>query len=191
MARAVRHPRHLDRRLLLAVGGAFALAPGAARAASASKLTSEGRAALNALYARSSKAKELGARAKAVLVFPNITKAGFIVGGQGGQGVLFAGGQARSFHRITAASIGYQIGAQKFGYALFFITDKAVEELRSRDGWSIGTGPSFVLVDEGFAKTLNTTTLQKAVYAMSFDQRGLMAGAGLEGSKVTQITPDP
>ena len=181
-------------RALLALTGALLaqLAVAAdAQAASAQQLAAEGRAALNALYGESNKAGELGRRAKAVLVFPDVVKAGVILGGQGGEGVLFVDGQATSFWRISAASVGYQLGVQRFGYALFFISQASLDHLRNSNGWAVGTGPSLVLVDSGMARNLNTMTLQKEVYAMSFSQRGLMAGAGLEGSKVTQITPDP
>ena len=184
-------PRLTRRPALALIAAAFSagLIPQAAVAAPAQQLVNESRAALNTLYSKSAKASELGKRAKAVLVFPSITKAGLIVGGQGGQGVLFVDGKPTSFHKIGAGSVGYQIGVQKFSYALFFMSAHALESLHKSDGWAIGTGPSLVVVDEGFAKSMNTTTLKKEVYAMSFGQRGLMAGAGLEGSRITQFTP--
>lgn len=190
------HPLHghrqMDRRTLVAISLALVaplFTPAAAQAASAQELSDQGQAALATLYGTNKKAAELGKRAKAVLVFPSVTKAGLIVGGQGGEGVLLVDGQPSSFYRISAASVGYQVGAQRFSYALFFTNDAAVEHLKKSSGWAIGSGPSVVLVDAGVARSLNTTTLKKDVYAMSFGQKGLMAGAGLEGSKVTQITP--
>jgi lipid-binding SYLF domain-containing protein len=173
----------------IAAGLAVGAAPGIAGAASRQELIDEGRAALHTLYGKSTKASELGKRAKGVLVFPNITKAGFVIGGQGGQGVLFVDGKPASFHKIGAGSVGYQIGVQKFAYALFFVSAESLKALHTSSGWAIGTGPSLVVVDEGFAKSMNTTTLKKEVYAMSFSQRGLMAGAGLEGSRITEFTP--
>jgi lipid-binding SYLF domain-containing protein len=53
----------------------------------------------------------------------------------------------------------------------------------------VGIGPSVVVVDEGFAKSFTTTTARDDVYAIFFDQKGLMAGLGLQGSKITRITP--
>jgi lipid-binding SYLF domain-containing protein len=76
---------------------------------------------------------------------------------------------------------------QTFGYALFFMTDSALKWLDRSDGWEIGTGPSMVLVDEGMAKTLTTTTAQSDIYAFIFSQKGLMAGVGLQGTKITKI----
>ena len=83
----------------------------------------------------------------------------------------------------------FQAGIQSFGYALFFMSDSALSYLRRSEGWEIGTGPSVVIVDQGMARQLSTTTLKDDVYAVVFDQKGLMAGMGIQGSKITQITP--
>src|SRR5262245_30239240 len=156
-----------------------------AEGASASEISRNSRAALRQLYAQSPAARRLRDSAKAVLVFPEILKAGFIVGAQAGDGALIADGRVKGFYRTVAASYGLQAGAQKFGYALFFTTDEDLAYLRKSDGWEIGTGPSIVIVDKGMAKSLTTTTLQKGVYAYAFGQKGLMAGLGLQGSKIT------
>jgi lipid-binding SYLF domain-containing protein len=91
------------------------------------------------------------------------------------------------YYSTVAASYGLQAGAQSFGYALFFITDKALDYLKKSEGWEIGVGPSIVIVDEGIAKSLTTTTAKSDIYAFFFDQKGLMAGLGLQGSKITRI----
>jgi lipid-binding SYLF domain-containing protein len=180
----------LDRRSALAVLGGFAssLAIGVGRARASGDLTQECRAALRRLYAESTKAHELGQRAVAVLVFPQIVKAGFMVGAQTGKGVLFLHDRPSGVYRISAGSFGFQAGAQKFGYALFIVTESALDYLKKSQGWAIGSGPSVVIVDKGMARTMNTTTLSQDVYAMSFNQQGLMAGAGLEGSKISRIS---
>jgi len=179
----------LSRRHVLAWGALASLAPVTGRAASSAELQQDAQAALQQLYATTPAAKELGAKARAVLVFPKIVKAGMMVGGQTGEGVLFRGPQAVAYYRISAASFGLQLGVQKFGYALFFMTQDALNYLSKSEGWAIGSGPSVVVVDKGMAKTINTTTLSQAVYAVAFGQQGLMAGLGLEGSKITQISP--
>ena len=184
-----------SRRTILVATAAAVLTPalfvGAAQAASASELDLAGHNALQALYAKNNKARELAHRAKAVLIFPKITKLGFVVGGQGGDGVMRAGHRTIGYYEIAAASFGLQAGVQTFSYALFFITQSAIDYLASSSGWAIGTGPSVVIVDEGFARNMNTTTLKKDVYAMAFGQKGLMAGLGLEGSKISKIHPGP
>jgi lipid-binding SYLF domain-containing protein len=173
----------------LALG--FAGVAGSASAASASKLASKSQAALTQLYNAHPRARELGAKSQAVLVFPEIIKAGALIGGQTGEGALLTKGRATAFYRTSSGSYGLQLGAQKYALALFFITNSSLDYLKKSNGWSVGSGPSVVMVDEGFAKTMNTTTLSQDVYAMIFGQKGLMAGVGIEGSKITQIYPDP
>jgi lipid-binding SYLF domain-containing protein len=179
-----------SRRTILA---AVALAIFAVRAttahASAASISSSSRAALKTLYAANSTAKMMGGKAKAVLVFPKILKAGFMFGAQGGEGAMLRGGKTTGYYRTLAASYGFQAGVQSFGYALFFMTDSAIDYLQKSKGWEIGTGPSVVIVDEGMAKSLTTTTLKDDVYAVIFDQKGLMAGMGIQGSKITRIHP--
>jgi lipid-binding SYLF domain-containing protein len=185
------HTAEPTRRILIGSGLAVALlAPVAARADDRADLERDSRAALQQLYANSPEATKLGGKARATLVFPKIVKAGFMVGGQNGSGVLFQGGKPIGYYRISAGSFGLQAGAQTFSYALFFMTKDALAYLQKSNGWAIGSGPSVVVVDKGKAKTMNTTTLSQAVYAMPFGQKGLMGGLGLEGSKITPIKPD-
>jgi lipid-binding SYLF domain-containing protein len=144
-------------------------------------------AALKQLYDTEPSAKMIGEKAHAIMVFPRIVKAGFIVGGQYGEGVLLINGKLVAHYNSVAASYGLQAGVQAFGYALFLMNDKALSYLDKSDGWEIGVGPSIVVVDKGVAKTLTTTTLKDDVYAFIFDQKGLMAGLGLQGSKITKL----
>jgi lipid-binding SYLF domain-containing protein len=156
-------------------------------AASGAELDREVDSALTTLFAKSESAKVLAEKAKAILVFPSITKAGFIVGGQYGQGALRENGKTVGYYSSVAASYGLQAGIQKFGYALFFMTDSARQYLDRSDGWEIGAGPSIVVVDVGAAGSFTTTTAKSDVYAFFFSQKGLMAGIGLQGTKITRI----
>lgn len=181
----------LTRRLATALLASAAVAGPARAAAKASQIAQDARTALDRLYQSRPEARDLARRAKAILVFPSIVKAGLLIGGQGGNGALLKNGKVVGFYRIAAASYGLQAGAQTFSYALFFMTDKAVDYAEKTKGWAVGSGPSFVVMDEGKAKNTNTTTLQKEIYAFAFGQQGLMAGLGLEGSKISEIHPDP
>jgi len=174
--------------LAAATVAVLAMRPTAAHASAAS-LRADSSAALKQLYATNPSAKILGEKAKAVLVFPKIVKAGFIFGGQGGDGVMRQGGKTVGYYRSVAASYGFQAGVQWFGYALFFMTDSAVKYLNESKGWELGSGPSLVIVDEGFAKSISSTTLTQDVYAFIFNQKGLMGGIGIQGSKITRIHP--
>lgn len=147
--------------------------------------------ALRELYATTPAARTLAAKAKGILVFPSITKAGFIFGGQfGGGGALRKDGKTVGYYNTVAASYGLQAGIQNYSYALFFMNDDAIAYLDKSGGFEVGMGPSFVLVDEGMGKQLTTSTLQSSIYGFVFGQAGLMAGLGLQGSKITRIHPD-
>jgi lipid-binding SYLF domain-containing protein len=160
-----------------------------AMADSAKQIDKDVDAALQKLYAQTPAAKELSKIAKGILVFPSIIKGGLIVGGQYGEGALRKGGKTTGYYNTVAASYGLQAGAQKFGYALFFTDEAALKYLDKSDGWEVGVGPTVVVVDEGAARSLSTTTAKEAIYAFFFDQKGLMAGLGIQGSKITKITP--
>jgi lipid-binding SYLF domain-containing protein len=158
-----------------------------AAAASGAEIDRNVDAALATMLANVPEARRLNSEAKAVLVFPNIVKAGFLFGAQYGEGALRRGGRTIGYYNSAAASYGLQAGVQVFGYALFFMSDSALSYLDASGGFELGTGPSIVVLDAGTARALTTTTLQRDIYALFFDQRGLMAGAGLQGSKISRI----
>lgn len=158
--------------------------------ASATQITRDARRALASLYEQNTLARTMGRQAVAVLVFPSVTRAGLIWGGQIGQGALFDRNQCvRDFFQTTSVSWGKQIGVQQFGYALLFMDNEALRNLDRMGGWEVGGSPSLVVVDQGMAGALTTTTLNRGIYAFFFDQRGLMAGLGLKGTRITRIQP--
>ncbi len=146
-------------------------------------------AALKKLYETSPAAEGFRKEAKAVLVFPNIVKGGFIVGAYYGKGALRKNGETAGYYDTMAASYGLQAGVQTFGYVLFFMNDEALAYLDKSSGWEIGVGPSIVVMDAGAGKSMTSTTGRSDVYAFIFGQQGLMAGLGLQGSKVSRINP--
>jgi lipid-binding SYLF domain-containing protein len=180
--------RDLVTALLLATLALGPLAPGPASAANAAKLEREARHALADLYAENAAARLMRDKARAILVFPRMVKAGFLFGGQIGEGALLRNGRAAGYYNSVAASYGFQAGAQVFGYALFFMTDSALEYLNKSQGFEVGVGPSVVVLNAGMAKSMTSTTLTQGVYALIFNQKGLMAGVGIQGSKITKIS---
>lgn len=183
-----------SRRAVIALTAGLALAaalPEIAAAATASELSRSSEAALQKLYSQSPQARRLGAKARAILIFPKIAKAGFIFGAQGGEGAARVRGRYVGYYSIVAGSFGLQAGVQTFSYAMFLMTPRAVDRLKEAEGWAIGSDPNVVIADAGAAATLDTTTLKKDVYAMPFGQAGLMAGITLQGSKITAIHPKP
>ena len=155
----------------------------------AAQLAGESQAALQQLYANVPLAKTIGPTAEAILVFPKVTKAGLGIGGQYGEGTLLKKGKADAYYKTTGASIGLQAGGQTYGYAMFFMNQKSLDEFVNASGFEVGVGPSIVVVDEGMGKSTTTTTLKGDIYAFIFGQKGLMAGLGIQGNKITKITP--
>ena len=158
-----------------------------AAAASTAEINRDVDAALARLQADVPNARAIMQKARAVLVFPRVVKAGFMFGAQYGDGALRRGGRTVGYYNTVAASYGFQAGIQSFGYALLFMTDSALSYLNKSEGFELGVGPSIVVLDEGAARTFTTTTVQSDIYAFIFGQKGLMAGMGLQGTKISKI----
>jgi lipid-binding SYLF domain-containing protein len=153
------------------------------------KLVARGRESLQELASSEPRSRHFARDAKGVLVFPSILKAGFVFGGETGNGVLFEQGKPTGFYNLTGGSWGLQIGGQDFAYALFFMTDKSLDYLRKSHGWAAGTGPSITVVNKGAAADADSTTLTHDVYAFPFNGKGLMADLTLQGTKISRIHP--
>jgi lipid-binding SYLF domain-containing protein len=184
----------MTRRRCLAMLGATGIAmvlPGAgARAATAAEIDAKVDIALRELLGESPTARALADRAVAVLVFPDIVKAGFGIGGQFGEGALRRGGATVGYYNIASASFGLQIGAQSYGQALFFMTEESLGHLERSRGFEIGADANVAVATEGFGVDATSTTVANPIVAIAFGQQGLMAGAVIEGSKITAIRPE-
>lgn len=143
--------------------------------------------ALQTLYKLHPFAERLSHSAKAILIFPNVVKAGLIFGGAYGEGELKKGGMVDGYYNSVTGSWGLQAGAQSYSYVVFLMSNKAVRYVRNTHGWEIGVGPTVVIVDEGKAKNLSSSTLKDDAYAFIYGQQGLMAGISLEGTKISRI----
>jgi len=158
-----------------------------ANAATAEDLNREADHALQVLYKNNPVAMQISKGARAILIFPKIIKAGLVFGGSYGEGVLMQGPKATNYYNAVSGSWGLQAGAQSYGYAVFLMNNKALDYLDKTQGWEIGVGPTVVIVNEGVAKNLSTSTLKDDAYAFIFDQEGLMAGVSIEGTKISKI----
>jgi lipid-binding SYLF domain-containing protein len=158
-----------------------------ANAATAEDLNRDAAQALQTLYKSNPVAENISKSAKAVLVFPNIVKAGLVFGGSYGEGVLTKGSQLAGYYNSVSASWGWQAGAESYAYVVFLMSDKAVKYLDKSKGWEIGVGPTVVVVNEGVARNLSSSTLKDDAYAFIFDQQGLMASLSIEGTKISRI----
>lgn len=168
-----------------------AIAPGVvsrqASAATAEDLHRDADQALTTPYGTSPVAEHISQKARAVLVFPNVIKAGLVFGGSYGEGVLMEGSKIVDYYNSVTGSFGFQAGAQSYGYAVFLMTDEAVAYLKKSKGWEVGVGPTVVIVNEGAAKNLSSSTLKDDAYAFIFSQQGLMASVSIEGTKISKI----
>jgi lipid-binding SYLF domain-containing protein len=166
---------------------AFAIAA-AAHAAPPKDIDAQATAALNKLYAEAPAARALGEKAKAVLVFPNVYKAALLVGGQNGDGVMFEDGKVVGHYNIAGVAVGLEGGAQAYSYALFFMSDAAIEGLNSVKGFEVGVDPNVVVANAGAGTNISTTTVQKDVYGYVYGTSGIMGGVSLQGLKITKLS---
>ena len=160
----------------------------AALAASASELNKAAESALAQLYAETPEAKTFADKAKGMLVFPKITKAGLIVGGSGGDGVLMVDAKPVTYHSTLAGSIGLQAGYEEYAMVMMFMTPDSLAKFQNSSGWEVGVDAGVTVIDKGAAGSLSIADLSKnPVVAFIFGQEGLMAGISLEGAKISRI----
>ena len=175
--------------LLLVAAAIFSLGAISSRAnaATAEDLNREAAQALQTLYKTTPIAADISKKAKGVLVFPKIVKAGPVFGGSYGEGVLTKDSTFAGYYNSVSASFGWQAGAESYGYVLFLMNEKALKYLDKSEGWEIGVGPTVVVMDSGAARNFSSTTMKDDVYAFIFDQLGLMASLSIEGTKISRI----
>jgi len=171
-----------------ALGAASVLtAPQMAAAADRDVIEAKVSLAFRELYDTVPGARELAGRAKGVLMMPDVTKGGFIVGGSYGEGALKIDGQTADYYSVAAASIGLQAGLQSSKPALFFLTDAALKKFHAKDGWEVGADAEVTVLDSGANLGVDTTSYQNPVVAVVFGQSGILAGASIEGAKYSLI----
>jgi len=158
-----------------------------AEAKTAGEINASVNAALNRFYKQVGGAKEFMSQAKAVLVMPNVTKAGFFAGGQYGEGALRIGGKTAGYYNLVAGSFGFTFGAQRMDIIIAFMTDEALQGFRKVDGWEIGIDGNVALITIGAGTRLDTTTARDPIVGFVFDAKGLMADLSLKGAKFTRI----
>jgi lipid-binding SYLF domain-containing protein len=156
-------------------------------AASKEEIDAKVHEALDNFYKTSAAGKQLSEKAHAILVFPSIVKAGFIVGGEYGEGALLTNGNTEAYYNIISASFGYQLGAQMHSQVVLFMTQEALERFRYSNGWDAGFGGSIAVVTAGASKEFTIDNVQEPVIAFIFSEKGLMGNLSLEGSKVSKI----
>lgn len=153
----------------------------------AAALQTECRSALNELYAEAPQAESIAEDAEGVLVFPNVVKAGLVIGGESGNGCLIQDGEIVDYYNKSGGSFGLQAGAQSRSEVLMFMSDAALDKLENRAGLEFGVDASAAVVEVGAGGAIDTTNINSEILAFIFGEAGLMAAATLEGSKVTKL----
>ena len=160
---------------------------GSVNAASKAEIDTDVQFALTAFYNLSPGNKELASKATGVLIFPGIMKAGFLVGGDYGEGVLQVDGKTVDYYSTAAISFGLQIGAQSRSEVILFMEKEVLENFRMHDGWAAGLDGSVAIMDNGAGKGIDTETAHEPIIAFIFSNKGLMGNITLEGSKFSKI----
>lgn len=173
--------------LALAVIG-LAAAPAPGHALDKADMKAKADHALKLLAQSEPVSIELAKKAHGILVFPEILKAGVLVGGSGGNGVLRVRGKVDGYYNSAAVSYGLQFGVSKFGYVMFLMDKASLQYVRDTAGWEVGVGPSVTVADQGMATKLSSSTMQDGILVFFVDQAGFFAGGGVEGSKITRLS---
>lgn len=158
-----------------------------AQAASRAEINAKVQEALGNLYKTSSSAKRLSQKAVGVLVFPEVIKAGFGIGGEYGEGALLRGGKTRGYYNVVSASIGLQFGAQLKAEVILFMTKDAMNKFLNSDGWEAGVDGSVAVATLGAGGEIDSNTAQQPIIGFIFSNKGLMYNLTLEGAKISKI----
>lgn len=177
-------------RILLASMIAVMSIAGVAHAASKEKIDRRTNEALAEFREEISGASDVLAKAKGVLVFPSVKKAGIGIGGEYGEGALRVGGTTVAYYSTASASIGFQLGAQARTQILVFLEESALNKFRASDGWEIGVDASVAVITLDAGGQIDTTQLNQPIVAFVFNGKGLMYNLTLEGSKISRIHKD-
>ena len=161
--------------------------PATASAASKQELNAKVKSTMTTFYSQVKSGKELANKAVAILVFPEVFKAGIGIGGEYGEGAMLEGGKTTGYYNTAAASIGFQLGAQMKSQIIMFMTRDALKGFKSSDGWKAGVDGSVALVTIGAGGDIDTNTIKDPIIGFIFSNKGLMYNLTFEGSKITKL----
>jgi len=161
---------------------------GSSNAFTAKEIDASVNAALDRFHKEVKGSREFLNIAKGVLVLPRVWKAGFVFGGEYGEGALIVGGKTAAYYSIASGSFGFQLGVQKKDIILVFLQEAALKKFRASSGWKAGVDGSVAFVAVGVGESLDTTKTKEPIIGFMFGQKGLMYNLTLEGSKITKLT---
>ncbi len=165
----------------------FVVTTSYARTKTAKEIDTEVNRALKLFPQQVKGGQEILDSAKAVLVIPNVVKAGLGLGGEYGEGALRVGGKTVAYYNIAGGSMGLELGAEKKDLILVFNQDEALQHFRTSSDWTAGFDAGVTVIDAGKEKYADTVTIKDPVVAFVFGERGLMADASIEGVKFSRL----
>jgi lipid-binding SYLF domain-containing protein len=171
--------------------GAPALRAVADDASDRAKIDTDVKASIAELYKTVGGSKELAAKAKGILVFPSVYKAGFGVGAQYGKGALLIKQRPVAYYSTAAASFGFQAGAQERSLVFMFMTDEALHKFQNTNGWDVGGDATVTAVKTGVNGAIDFASVNQPVVAIAYANAGLMADLSLKGTKVSKLDLSP
>jgi len=158
-------------------------------AASKTEIDAEIDEALEFLYKESPAAKTLAAKAKGILVFPSIVKAGWVFGGSYGEGALLVNEKKVQYYNNISGSLGFQFGIEKRSEIIMFLEQSALDNFKKNDGWDGGADGSIAIATFGAGMDVTVENIKDPIISFIFSPKGLMVNASVEGTKITKIDP--
>jgi len=159
----------------------------AAQAAGKQEIDAKVHATITTFYAKVSYGKELADKAVAMLVFPEVLKAGLAVGGEFGEGAMLEKGKITAHYNTASASIGFQFGVQVKSQIIMFMTTAALDAFKASNGWKAGVDGSIAIINLGAGSQVDSNTIKDPIIGFIFSNKGLMYNLSFEGSKITRI----
>jgi lipid-binding SYLF domain-containing protein len=175
--------------LVLSLAILTSIAAAEAWAKTAQEINAEVNACMDRFYKQVPDAKNVAAKAKGILVMPNVYKAGFIVGGEYGEGALRVGGKNTGYYILASGSLGLQIGGEAKDFVIMFMTEAALRQFQASTGWEVGVDGNVALINIGGGERVDFNKINDPIIAFVFDVKGLMADISLKGAKFTKFTP--
>ena len=124
---------------------------------------------------------ELIQKAEGYLVFPEVFKAGLVVGGAYGEGALVQKGSIISYYKMYGTSVGLQAGIKRSSVIVLFLTKEALKRFLNKEEWTVGIDGNISVVNWSKGTDLSSLDIKKDTIAIIFNNQGLMANISLEG----------
>ncbi len=176
--------------VLLVCAFVFSLPATSSHAKTRGEINASVKAAINRFKKEIKGGTEYMKGAKGMLVMPNITKAGFVIGGKYGQGALLVNSRTDGYYSLAEGSVGWQIGAEQYDMVILFMTDEVLNKFKRSENWEAGVDAEITLITKGAELSVETLRSQHPIAGFIFGQKGLMGGLSVKGAKFTKIHPD-